>query len=100
MTENRAQITLKQVIIRDYSNNIAYKGTFHFGVNIIRGKNSSGKSTIANFLFYILGGAFNNWTSEARKCKDVTAEIVINGAEFTLRRDISDSVLTPLQIYW
>ena len=100
MTENRAQITLKQVIIRDYSNNIAYKGTFHFGVNIIRGKNSSGKSTIANFLFYILGGAFNNWTSEARKCKDVTAEVVINGAEFTLRRDISDSVLTPLQIYW
>lgn len=100
MTENRAQITLKQIIIRDYSNNIAYKESFHLGVNIIRGKNSSGKSTIANFLFYILGGAFNNWTSEARKCKDVTAEVVINGAEFTLRRDISDSVLTPLQIYW
>jgi hypothetical protein len=100
MTENRAQITLKQIIVRDYSNNNAYKESFHYGVNIIRGQNSSGKSTIANFLFYILGGAFNNWTSEALKCKDITTEVLINGAEFTLRRDISDSVLTPLQIFW
>lgn len=100
MTENKPQIAIKQIIIRDYNNSIAYNESFHLGVNIIRGKNSSGKSTIANFLFYILGGAFNNWTSEARKCKDVTADILINGADFTLRRDISDSVLTPLQIYW
>lgn len=100
MIENKPQIAVKQIIIRDYNNNIAYDESFHFGVNIIRGKNSSGKSTIANFLFYILGGAFNNWTSEARKCKDVTADILINGADFTLRRDISDSVLTPLQIFW
>jgi hypothetical protein len=100
MTENKPQIAIKQIIIRDYSNRIAYSESFHFGINIIRGKNSSGKSTISNFIFYILGGAFNNWTSEARKCKDVTAEILINGAEFTLRRDISDSVLTPLQIFW
>ena len=100
MIENKPQIAIKQIIIRDYNNSIAYDESFHFGVNIIRGKNSSGKSTIANFLFYILGGAFNNWTSEARKCKDVTADILINGADFTLRRDISDSVLTPLQIYW
>jgi len=100
MIENKPQIAIKQIIIRDYNNSTAYNESFHFGVNIIRGKNSSGKSTIANFLFYILGGAFNNWTSEARKCKDVTADILINGADFTLRRDISDSVLTPLQIYW
>ncbi|MEO9891818.1 hypothetical protein [Aurantibacter sp.] len=100
MIENKPQIAIKQIIIRDYNNSIAYDESFHFGVDIIRGKNSSGKSTIANFIFYILGGAFNNWTSEARKCKDVTADILINGADFTLRRDISDSVLTPLQIYW
>ncbi|WP_417558248.1 AAA family ATPase [Mesoflavibacter zeaxanthinifaciens] len=100
MTENRPQITIKQIIIRDYNNQVAYKESFHFGVNVIRGKNSSGKSTIANFIFYILGGAFNNWTSEARKCKDVTVEVLINGAEFTLRRDIGDSVLIPLQIFW
>lgn len=100
MTENKPQITIRQIIIRNYNNQIAYNETFHYGVNIIRGKNSSGKSTISNFIFYILGGAFNNWTSESRKCKDVTAEVLINGAEFTLRRDISDSVFTPLQIFW
>ncbi|WP_417445315.1 AAA family ATPase [Joostella sp.] len=100
MTENKPQITIRQIIIRDYNNQIAYNEAFRYGVNIIRGKNSSGKSTISNFIFYILGGAFNNWTSEARKCKDVTAEVLINGAEFTLRREISDSVFTPLQIFW
>jgi hypothetical protein len=100
MTENKPQITIRQIILRDYNNQIVYNEAFHYGVNIIRGKNSSGKSTISNFIFYILGGAFNNWTSEARKCKDVTAEVLINGAECTLRREISDSVLTPLQIFW
>ncbi|NNU33697.1 AAA family ATPase [Mucilaginibacter sp. S1162] len=44
-----------------------YDESFHKGVNIIRGENSSGKSTIANFIFYILGGFFNNWTTEASK---------------------------------
>lgn len=100
MIKNRPQIIIKRLIIRDYNNQVVYDQLFNFGVNIIRGKNSSGKTTIANFIFYILGGAFNNWTNEARKCKDVTAEILINDADFTLRREISDSILTSLQIYW
>lgn len=100
MTKNSPTLFINQLIIRDYNNKIVYQESFHLGVNIIRGKNSSGKSTISNFIFYILGGAFNNWTSEANKCKDVTAEILINEAIYTLRREIGTSPLTPLQIYW
>jgi hypothetical protein len=61
---------------------------FHRGVNIIRGKNSSGKSTISNFIFYGLGGDFQNWTSAAEKCDKVYLEVEINGASVTLRRNI------------
>ncbi|WP_336687830.1 hypothetical protein [Chryseobacterium bernardetii] len=101
MTEKiRSTIILKKIVIRDYNNKIVYDESFQKGVNIIRGTNSSGKSTISNFIFFILGGAYNNWTSESLKCKDVTAEILINNALFTLRREITSSPIVPLQIFW
>ncbi|WP_443068786.1 ATP-binding protein, partial [Sulfitobacter sp. HI0027] len=52
-----------------------YDQTFHTGVNIIRGENGSGKSTIADFIFYVLGGEFDNWKSVAANCDEVQAEI-------------------------
>lgn len=101
MTEKiRPTIIFKKIVIRDYNNKIVYDENFQEGVNIIRGTNSSGKSTISNFIFFILGGAYNNWTSESLKCKDVTAEILINNALFTLRREITSSPIVPLQIFW
>lgn len=100
MTNDKPTLFLKRLIVRNHNNAIAYDQEFHNGVNIIRGKNSSGKSTIANFIFYILGGAYNNWTSEALRCKDVIAEVKINGALITLKRNISESILEPMSIYW
>jgi hypothetical protein len=71
------------------SGEIAYDETFHKGINIIRGNNSSGKSTITHFMFYVLGGAFNDWVKEAKKCSYVIAEIEINKATLTLKREIN-----------
>lgn len=68
---------------------IAYNEVFHKGINIIRGNNSSGKSTITHFMFYVLGGAFNDWVKEAKKCSYVIAEIEINNAPLTLKREIN-----------
>lgn len=79
---------------------VAYDEVFHKGVNIIRGKNSSGKSTISNFIFYALGGDYNNWNAESLKCREVFAEVSINDATFTLKRSVSTSLKQPMSIYW
>ncbi|HEX8289664.1 MAG TPA: AAA family ATPase [Pyrinomonadaceae bacterium] len=91
---------LQRLVIVSHAGKIAYDEKFHHGVNIIRGKNSSGKSTIANFIFYGLGGDFNNWTTEARKCREVFAEVSINKAVLTLKRTVTEHKSQPMSIFW
>lgn len=93
------------MIIHTNSGDVAYDEKFHKGINIIRGNNSSGKSTITHFIFYVLGGAFNDWVKEAKSCSKVIAEIEINGAILTLKREVNikngkGNRLEPLYIYW
>jgi len=80
---------LNRLIIYTLSGKIAYDEVFHKGVNIIRGENSSGKSTISHFIFYVLGGAFNDWVKEAKQCAYVMAEVEMNGATLVLKREIN-----------
>lgn len=49
---------LQRLRIVTLENKIAYDEQFHKGVNIIRGQNSSGKSTIIRFIFFALGGSY------------------------------------------
>lgn len=76
-----------------------YDEKFHKGVNIIRGENSSGKSTILNFLFYGLGGDLADWSDVASKCDTVALEVSFNGIIATLRREISQVAGRPMEIY-
>jgi uncharacterized Zn finger protein (UPF0148 family) len=76
-----------------------YDQNFHAGVNIIRGENGSGKSTIADFIFYILGGEFDNWKTAASRCDQVQAEVITRGGKLTLRRDIGRAQ-TPMNVYF
>ncbi len=50
-----------------------YDEKFHSGLNIIRGENSSGKSTIMDFIFYGLGGDLldHQWRESALLCDTV-----------------------------
>lgn len=90
---------LKRLLILKESKGVAYDEKFHKGVNIIRGANSSGKSTISHFIFYALGGSFNRWTDEAKLCEEVYAEIELNGINMTLKRFISESGNQPMYIF-
>ena len=77
----------------------AYDETFYDGVNIIRGENGSGKSTIANSLFYSIGGEFTDWLPESLKCDFTIVEVEINGAILTLKREISVIQMRPMHIF-
>lgn len=78
---------------------LVYDETFHHKINIIRGENGSGKSTIANFIYYGLGGDFVDWLPEAKSCDYVYLEVNINEVILTLRREVIDKIMQPMQIF-
>lgn len=102
----RNNLFLNRLFIQTNEGKVAYDETFHKGVNIIRGDNSSGKSTITHFIFFVLGGAFSEFVPEARKCLAVYAEVEMNQAIFTIKRyiekdeDENINTKSPMFFYW
>lgn len=86
------------VVFRD--TRVAFEADFHPGVNILRGQNSSGKTTVLDLLAYSLGAEFIPWKPPADLCTETIVEALLNGRAVTLRRRISASPMNPLQIYW
>ena len=84
----RSNLYLRRLIIVTEDNRYAYDERFHRGVNIIRGQNSSGKSTIIRFIFFALGGSYADFVPEALRCKMVVAEVEIGGSVYTLKREL------------
>ncbi|WP_423740514.1 AAA family ATPase [Flavobacterium columnare] len=102
---HKNNLFINRLVVLTNSGKTAYDEKFHKGINIIRGKNSSGKSTISNFIFFILGGYFTDFVPEARKCSTVISEVEMNGAIFTIKRyiEINDRKVNPrvpMFIYW
>jgi hypothetical protein len=77
-----------------------YDEIFHNGINIIRGDNGVGKSTISNFIYYGLGGDYNDWLPEAKKCDFVFIEINVNHNAFTLKRTITEATRQPMEFFY
>lgn len=86
------------VVFRD--TRVAFEADFHPGVNILRGQNSSGKTTVLDLLAYSLGAEFIPWKPPADLCTETMVEALLNGRAVTLRRRISASPMNSLQIYW
>ncbi|WP_456661143.1 AAA family ATPase [Bradyrhizobium sp. LB13.1] len=76
-----------------------YDELFHVGVNVIRGENSSGKSTVLNFIYYGLGGDLSDWSEVALLCSRVLVEVSLNGLVATLSREISSQNGQPMEIF-
>lgn len=82
------RIKVNRLLVLTNQNLVAYDESFHSGINIIRGENSSGKSTIMQLLFFALGGAFKSFVREAKKCRDVYVELYLNEVVYTFCRRI------------
>lgn len=78
---------------------VVYDQEFREGVNIIRGQNGSGKSTIADFIFFVLGGEFDDWKGVAGQCDEVQAEVQTPRGKLTLRRRVARAQ-EPVQLYF
>lgn len=99
MMSNKPTLQIRRFVVFAQDGSRAYDETFHSGVNIIRGSNSSGKSTIMNLLYFSLGGDYSAWSQAATLCRTVVVEIVVNEVSVTLKRIISSAPLRPMMIY-
>ncbi|TJW29456.1 MAG: hypothetical protein E5X59_38835, partial [Mesorhizobium sp.] len=80
MTRYDPCLIIKRLVVKR-SASVLYDEPFHIGVNVIRGDNSSGKSTIMNFIFFGLGGDLDRsaWSEHALLCEHVWLEAEFNG---------------------
>ena len=66
MTRYDPSIRINELKLYASGTNV-YHGIFHDGVNVIRSEdNSCGKSTIMNFIYFLLGGEDIEWPKAAK----------------------------------
>jgi hypothetical protein len=78
----------------------AFDCKFHSGVNVVRGRNSSGKTTVMDMLAFSLGAENIRWKQQALMCTETMVEVELNGKLATLRREISETRQRPMAIFW
>lgn len=79
---------------------VAFDCEFHKGINIIRGRNSSGKTTVMDMLAFSLGAENIRWKPQALKCTSTIVEVSLNNKLACFKRDIAKEPMRPLSIYW
>lgn len=97
MTSFSPSLQINRLVVERHGKR-AYDEKFHAGINIIRGENSSGKSTILNLIYYALGGNIVDWSETALLCDTVMVEASLNGKPVTLARTISEKTMQSMDI--
>lgn len=93
---NNKKIIINRVVIKN-SKNVAYDEIFHKGINVIRGENSTGKSTVMELISYGLGADIKrqHWKKEALSCEEIIIDVNFNNKRFVLKRAIEDEGSKP-----
>ncbi|TKB52018.1 AAA family ATPase [Ferrimonas aestuarii] len=98
---NNTKLIIDRVVIHSGIKSV-YDETFHSGLNVIRGDNGTGKSTIMELISYGLGGDIkkNSWKREALDCTSITIALKINRKPYVFKRLIEKETSKPfIQIF-
>lgn len=98
MTFHKPTLIIKRVIAAK-EGRFVYDERFHSGLNIIRGQNGSGKTTITQLIAFGLGREVAALKPEILLCDYVYLEVSINGSPYTLRRELESTTRRPLDIF-
>jgi methyl-accepting chemotaxis protein len=75
-----------------------YTQKFNDGLNVFAGDNSTGKSTIIEFIVYCLGYEEIVWREEQKRCDLAELVVLVSGKRLRLRREINSFPQNPLYI--
>jgi hypothetical protein len=99
MTLLKPTLKVNRLIV--YQNaHVAFDCTFHAGVNVVRGRNSSGKTTVMDLLAFSLGSENIRWKPEALRCTQTLVEVELNGKAVCFAREIGSESQRPMRIFW
>lgn len=104
MTDNleknriRPFLLVKRLLVLK-SGKAVYDQDFKLGINIIRGDNGTGKTTIMDLLHFALGAELTDWTEEQERCDDTIVEVLLNYHSYVLRREIVESGKSAMYFY-
>lgn len=76
-----------------------YDQRFHLGINIMRGWNTTGKSTVIELLVFGLGAEFTSWNEHQIKCDWVVVQLNMNGFTLTVKREITATGKSPMLFF-
>lgn len=76
-----------------------YDQPFHPGINILRGWNTTGKSTVMELLVFGLGAEITSWNEHQSKCDWVIVQISINGRTLTIKRERTETGKSPMLFF-
>jgi len=76
-----------------------YDQKFNLGLNIIRGTNTTGKSTIMDLMYFALGAELTEWTTEQELCDETIIEVHLNYVPYCLKREITETGKSAMYVY-
>jgi hypothetical protein len=96
---NKPSIVIERLVVLNFLGSIACDLSFNNGLNIINGENSSGKSTILDFIAYTLGAENINFKHAALKCTHSYLQIKISQQQLTLMREVNNKNQTSMSVF-
>lgn len=75
---------------------IVYQRQFKSGINVFAGDNSTGKSTLLEFIAYALGYEELEWRPEQKLCSSVELLVSINEKKYSIMREVNEGRLNSI----